>query len=109
MTKCEHYIALNLGDLCKILTQHSPLWNDLVSHMHPKLVCPFKSAFMEVTNATIDLAYVGYRAIAGYTFISTVNFFQSIARIWHRKRMLFCMIFETPVMRKHQSAAKKNQ
>lgn len=106
MSQCENYVTLNIRDLCKLFAENNPLWNDLVAASYPKPHCPLKIGSLKITNATVDLSYVGYMPIAGYTFTSIFKLYKSITNVRYKKHMLFCIMFETPVTKTRREQAR---
>lgn len=107
MSLCENFNAITIPDLCKLMAQKNKLWDDLIAHMKPPPRCPINTAAIEISNATMDLSYIGYLPIAGYNWISAFKLFKSITNIRHKKHLLFCIMFESTVA-KSQRGEKRH-
>lgn len=99
MNECEDFNSLTIRDLCRLLAQKNPLWNDVLAHTHPRPRCPFNTTALQIVNATMDFGYFGYMPIGGYNWISIFKLFKSIANVRHKKHLLFCLMFESSAIK----------
>lgn len=108
MTLCENFNSLTIRDLCKLISQKNPLWDDLITHMRPRPKCPLNMTAIRIKNATMDLGYIGYLPIAGYNWISIFKLFKLIPNVRHKKQLLFCIMFESTVSKTRRSEKNGN-
>lgn len=109
MNQCEDFNSITIRDICKLIAQKNPLWNDLLSQTHPRPRCPFNNiTSLMIINATMDLGYIGYLPIAGYNWISIFKLFKSIANVRHKKHLLFCLMFESTVDKSRREEKRRN-
>lgn len=68
-----------------------------MEHMQPKPECPLKMPSIKLLNATADLRFASRFPLDGFTWITSLKLYKSIAHVRHKKQLLFCIMCETPI------------
>lgn len=55
----------------------------------------------------MDYSYLAHLPLDGFTWIRTLKFFKPIATVRNRKRLLFCLLSETTIMKKRSEVKNK--
>lgn len=106
MTQCINFQTFVIRDICKIADQKNQIWSDAIEHTQPKAKCPLNKGSIKITNATIDLIYLTYLPIEGYTWTIVGKAFKSIANLKHKKQLLFCIMSEATVTKANRKQSK---
>lgn len=107
MSQCESFGTFVIRDICKIINQKNQFWSDLITQTQPRAKCPFKPSTIKIINATMDYSYLAHLPLDGFTWIRTLKFFKPIATVRNRKRLLFCLLSETTIMKKRSEVKNK--
>lgn len=99
MNRCDNHHTLYLPDLCKIVNQKNEIWNEIISHIHPKMSCPLKPPTYRFVNATIDMSFISYLPLDGFIWTITFKTFKPIPNVRHKKRMVHCWMVEGSIVR----------
>lgn len=108
MNQCDNHFTFVLPDICKVFNLKNNMWSDLAASANPRLRCPIKPPGFEIRNATIDLNYLSYLPLEGFTWTVTFKIFKPIRNVRHKKKMLFCIINEGSVVKERRNR-KKNE
>lgn len=107
MTHCEHFDTLIIRDICKVLNQKNRMWSDFIGHTQPKVACPLNTTSIKVSNATVDLGYVSYLPLDGYTWITSLKLYKSVESARRKKELLFCIMNEATITKTRRESGKK--
>lgn len=97
LTKCEDYNTLIHRNICDFWNKKSPIFNAFLDQVQPKLKCPLNMHSIKISNATADLNFAARLPLDGYTWITTIKMFKSIAHVRHKKRLLFCLMSQNTI------------
>lgn len=80
-----------------------------MSHLQPRLMCPFNYTSIQVTNAIVDLSFISHLPLDGYSWLIYLNLFENNNDDKKRKKKVFCITCKTTITKTHRNRGKQLQ
>lgn len=97
LTQCENYDTVTHPNICEIMNKYIKVYTDLADRMKPNPKCPLDMPSIKILNATVDLSFAARLPLDGFTWITSIKLYKSIAHVRHKKQLLFCLISQNTI------------